>query len=78
MDTSSIECGSAHAYELRFAGLFNTGRGYAFPCDSEGNVDTSVLTEHARVNYLRARAAVGRDFFAPVKCTCEPCGSRHA
>lgn len=78
MIASSGGNGSAHAYELRFVGLFNTGRGYAFPCDARGNVDTAMLTERARMNYLRARAAVGRDFHAPVRCTCEPWETRHA
>jgi hypothetical protein len=53
-------------FELRFAGLFNTGRGYAFPCDAEGHVDIDSLVEPARSNYLFARTVIGREFFAPV------------
>lgn len=53
-------------YELRFAALFNPGRGYAFPCDADGNVDLDGLTERARANYFYARTTVGRDFCAPM------------
>ena len=45
-------------YELRFANLFNRGRGYAFPCDAQGRVNIDELTNHARNNYLFARAVV--------------------
>ena len=55
-------------YELRFAGLFNAGRGYAFPCDAEGHVDIDALGELARANYFYARTVVGREFFAPRTC----------
>ena len=53
-------------YELRFFGLFNRGRGYAFPCDTEGHVEIDSLGELARVNYFYARAMVGREFAVPV------------
>ena len=78
MNTPSMEAGPARTYELRFAELFNTGRGYAFPCDAQGNVDIAMLSERARKNYLRARATVGRDFFAPVMCTRDAVGSCYA
>jgi hypothetical protein len=55
-------------YELRFADLFNTGRGYAFPCDAQGKVNVALLSDRARANYLRACTSVGRDLFAPVTC----------
>lgn len=58
----------ASRYELRFAALFNTGRGYAFPCDANGNVDIDCLTERARANYFYARTTIGRDFSSPVTC----------
>ena len=54
-------------YELRFTGLFNPGRGYAFPCDSEGRVDLDTLRETARNHYFYARAMVGCEFHFPVK-----------
>ena len=53
-------------YELRFAGLFDRGRGYAFPCDQQGQVDMSTMTERARTNYLFARAMVGNALCAPI------------
>ena len=66
MNDSARQRGCSSSYELRFAGLFNAGRGYAFPCDAEGHVDIDNLAESARVNYLYARTAVGREFFTPV------------
>jgi len=53
-------------FELRFLDLFHTGRGYAFPCDCEGHVEIDSLGEKARLNYLYARAMVGREFSTPV------------
>ena len=52
-------------YELRFRSLFDSGRGYCFPCDAEGHVDLNALSDRARDNYLYSRAAVGRDLAAP-------------
>lgn len=58
---------SAH-FQLRFRSLFDPGRGYVFPCDSEGQVDMDGLTEKARNNYLYARAMVGRELSTPAVC----------
>ena len=52
-------------YELRFQSLFDSGRGYAFPCDPHGEVDLDHLTERARNNYFYARAMVGRELSVP-------------
>ena len=52
-------------YELLFRSLFDHGRGYAFPCDSEGHVDLDELSQSARNNYLYARAVVGRELTVP-------------
>lgn len=52
-------------YELRFIGLFNRGRGYAFPCDAQGHVDIDELTDRGRRNYLFARAVVGTELSVP-------------
>jgi hypothetical protein len=57
--------GTAH-YELRFAGLFDRGRGYACPCDQQGQVDMGAMTERSRANYLFARAMVGNELCAPI------------
>jgi hypothetical protein len=52
-------------YLLRFRSLFESGRGYAFPCDDSGRVDLDDLSESARNNYLYARAMVGRELAMP-------------
>ncbi|MFC5499436.1 hypothetical protein ACFPOE_17960 [Caenimonas terrae] len=52
-------------YELRFCSLFDSGRGYSFPCDPHGHVDLDALSEQARNNYLYARAMVGRELSVP-------------
>lgn len=52
-------------FQLRFQSLFNSGRGYAFPCDAEGHVDLDGLSDEARNNYLYARAMVGRELGTP-------------
>jgi hypothetical protein len=68
MNPPSAQSGRNASYELRFAGLFHIGRGYAFPCDARGHVDIDELGEAARLNYFYARAMVGRELFAPVTC----------
>lgn len=45
--------------------MFVSGRGYAFPCDGNGRVDLDQLSERARINYLYARAMVGRELSVP-------------
>jgi hypothetical protein len=57
--------GSAHQFELRFQSLFDSGRGFAFPCDPEGHVDLDQMSERARNNYFYARAMVGRELTVP-------------
>jgi hypothetical protein len=64
MDASSTAL-ERLCYELRFRFLFDAGRAYAFPCDASGRVDLASLTARARENYLRACAAVGREFAMP-------------
>jgi hypothetical protein len=53
-------------FELRFASLSTSGRAFAFPCDSRGNVDIDRLTERLRTSYLFARASVGFELCYPV------------
>ena len=55
----------SNAYQLCFRSLFHSGRGYAFPCDSDGQVDLDAMSERARNNYFYARAMVGRELAAP-------------
>jgi hypothetical protein len=52
-------------FELRFQSLFDSGRGYSFPCDPEGHVDLDQLSDRARNNYLYARAVIGRELAVP-------------
>lgn len=52
-------------WQLRFASLFDPGRGLAFPCDDHGAVDMDDLPPRALENYLYARAVVGREFANP-------------
>jgi len=53
-------------YELRFTGLCDTGRGYAFPCDARGQVDIDELSDRGRTNYFFARAVIGTVLSAPI------------
>lgn len=60
---------SGRQFELCYQSLFDSGRGYAFPCDSSGQVDVDSLSDRARNNYLYARAMVGRELATPaVRC----------
>jgi hypothetical protein len=52
-------------FELHFQSLFVSGRGYSFPCDSNGQVNLGLLSDCARNNYLFARAMVGRELAVP-------------
>jgi hypothetical protein len=56
---------SVRDFELRFQCLFDTGRGYAFPCDAAGHVDLDALGERALNRYLYARTVIGREFAMP-------------
>jgi len=66
MIESSALVACKNRYELRFTGLFNRGRGFAFPCDAQGHVDVDELTDRSRVNYFHARAVVGAELSAPI------------
>jgi hypothetical protein len=66
MIESSAVATTSTGYELRFTGLFDSGRGYAFPCDAQGHVDVDRLTDRGRTNYFFARAVVGRELSAPI------------
>jgi hypothetical protein len=52
-------------FQLCFRSLFDSGRGYVFPCDHRGKVDLDRLSERSRANYLFARAMVGRELTIP-------------
>jgi hypothetical protein len=55
----------SNQFELRFQSLFDSGRGFAFPCDPDGFVNLDQLSDRARNNYLYARAMVGRELAVP-------------
>ena len=59
-------------FRLCFRSLFDSGRGYAFPCDCNGRVDLDELSECARNNYFYARAMVGRELAVPAVEPAEP------
>ena len=52
-------------HELRFLALEDGSEGYAFPCDPAGHVELDGLTERERIDYLYARAVVGREVAPP-------------
>lgn len=52
-------------FQLCFRSLFDSGRGFAFPCCADGSVDLDGLSERARNNYFYARAMVGRELSTP-------------
>jgi hypothetical protein len=52
-------------YELRFSSLISGGQNFAFPCDAQGHVEISGLSERSRNNYFYARAVIGREFSPP-------------
>ncbi|MCW5666564.1 MAG: hypothetical protein KIT35_22255 [Piscinibacter sp.] len=57
---------TAARWELRFASLFDAGRGYAFPCDADGGIDLAALSDRERASLRQAQHAVGRDLGVPV------------
>ena len=65
MNATTAAAPSGRHYELRFASLFDAGRGYAFPCDAEGRVDMDHMSPNARNHYFFARSVIGRDLATP-------------
>lgn len=52
-------------YELRYEPLFDSGRGFSFPCNQAGQVDLDSLSDRDRLDYLYARAMVGLELAPP-------------
>ena len=52
-------------FELRFQSLIDGNHDFAFPCDARGLVDMDKLSDRTRINYLYARAMVGRELTTP-------------
>ncbi|MDH5538522.1 MAG: hypothetical protein OEY03_03865 [Rhizobacter sp.] len=65
MNTRTTLDSSTSTYELRFQSLFDEGHALCFPCNARGDVDLDALSTRARLNYLRARATIGRDYALP-------------
>ena len=57
-------------FQLCFRSMYQTGRGFAFPCDAAGQVELDALSEKALYNYLFARGVVGREFLTPAVEMC--------
>lgn len=67
------------SFFLVFRSLFQSGRGFAFACDPQGQVDMDGMRERERNNYLYARAMVGREVdFPSVHAHVERIGTRVA
>ncbi|MEJ8839581.1 hypothetical protein [Ramlibacter sp. AN1133] len=52
-------------FQLRFQSLSRTGCDFAFSCDQHGHVDLDGMGERERLNYLYARAMIGREVAYP-------------
>lgn len=55
----------AARFVLRFESLFDPGRGLAFPCNAQGQVELDALSERARSNYFYARVVIGHEYANP-------------
>jgi hypothetical protein len=65
MNTSTGTLLPEARYELRYTDLHHHGRGFACPCDAQGHVDIEDLPDRTLVNYLFARALVGKELSLP-------------
>lgn len=59
-----LEC-APNQFQLCFRSLVHRTSQFVFPCDPRGQVDLDRLSDRARLNYLFARAMVGRELAAP-------------
>ncbi|HEY6355547.1 MAG TPA: hypothetical protein VIY30_13745 [Burkholderiaceae bacterium] len=55
-------------FEVHFRSLLRRGLELIFPCDGEGRVNLDALSDRAKVDYLFARAMVGREYAGPAVC----------
>jgi hypothetical protein len=60
-----LDTSSSYQFRLCFRSLFQHGRGFAFPCTANGTVNLDGLSDRSRLNYLYARAMVGRELDVP-------------
>jgi len=56
---------AAARHQLCFRPLAGAASPLSFRCDAAGNVDLDALDRRERLEYLYARAMVGRDFVRP-------------
>jgi hypothetical protein len=63
--TTATNDSHSSSFQLCFRSLFQSGRGFAFPCDDKGKVSLDAMSERARNNYFYARAMVGRELAPP-------------
>lgn len=66
MRAQAMSSDAGRLHELRFASLFDGGRGITVPCDEQGSVDLDTMSERMRISYFSARARMGRDFAYPI------------
>jgi hypothetical protein len=59
-----IESTSCH-FQLCFKPLRASGRGFAFPCDPDGQVNLDHMSERSRNDYFFARGMMGREVSYP-------------
>ena len=70
MNAYISDCGETRTFQLRFQSLFDTGRGFVFPCDATGHVNMDALGDLTRNSYLYARALVGLELATPCVQDC--------
>ena len=64
--TSRMQTAAGPArYELCYPSLFETGHGFAFPCDEQGHVIVDELSERGRRSYRDACDRVGTELGWP-------------
>ena len=55
-------------FEVHFRSLLRRGFELIFPCDGHGRVNLDALSDRAKLDYLFARAMVGREYDSPSVC----------
>ncbi len=64
-------------FEVHFRSLLRRGFELIFPCDGQGRVNLDALSDREKIDYLFARAMVGREYGGPAVCrnaSCENAG----
>ena len=54
------------SHEIHYQSLFDGGSSLCFPCDIDGHVPLDSLSERGLINYLYARAVVGKEYAFPL------------